>query len=168
MTLVFCPNDCGYFADFCPKDLGYSHAHPALVRTPDSATPKTCSPDTCTGGRTGLRSPGMSALSPARPAGPAASRGSCSDACSPWASTSGSKPPWRPSPLGRDHVGAMARRRDPTPRRCAGSRDQVFSDLVLGNGRWTHSPRCIRQDTTSLRSPGRPDIPRQAGKTKVR
>ena len=21
MTLVFCPNDCGYFADFCPKDL---------------------------------------------------------------------------------------------------------------------------------------------------
>ena len=26
MTLVFCPNDCGYFADFCPKDLGYSHA----------------------------------------------------------------------------------------------------------------------------------------------
>ena len=25
MTLVFCPNDCGYFADFCPKDLGYSH-----------------------------------------------------------------------------------------------------------------------------------------------
>ena len=26
MTLVFCPNDCGYFPDFCPKDLGYSHA----------------------------------------------------------------------------------------------------------------------------------------------
>ena len=25
MTLVFCPNDCGYFPDFCPKDLGYSH-----------------------------------------------------------------------------------------------------------------------------------------------
>ena len=77
-------------------------------------------------------------------------------------------PSQRAVPLGRDHVGAMARRRDPTPRRCAGSRDQVFSDLVLGNGRWTHSPRCIRQDTTSLRSPGRPDIPRQAGKTKVR
>ena len=30
MTLVFCPNDCGYFADFCPKDLGYSH----LLRDP--------------------------------------------------------------------------------------------------------------------------------------
>ena len=28
MTLVFCPNDCGYFADFCPKDLGYSQIRP--------------------------------------------------------------------------------------------------------------------------------------------
>ena len=26
MTLVFCPNDCGYFADFCPKVPGYSHS----------------------------------------------------------------------------------------------------------------------------------------------
>ena len=25
MTLVFCPDDCGYFADFCPKVSGYSH-----------------------------------------------------------------------------------------------------------------------------------------------
>ena len=29
MTLVFCPNDCGYFADFCPKVPGYSQDTPS-------------------------------------------------------------------------------------------------------------------------------------------
>ena len=36
MTLVFCPNDCGYFADFCPKDLGYSQSRIARYKKTDS------------------------------------------------------------------------------------------------------------------------------------